>query len=281
MSVSRPQLGHGIGLRHKHYDDFFAGRPAVDWVEAISENYFGKGGRPLAALLKVRREMPVTLHGVSLSIGSAEPLNWDYLKKLKALVERVEPALVTDHLCWGSHGGRYVHDLWPLPYIEEMAAHVAERVAQVQDFLGRSIALENVSSYAEFQASTMPEWEFLRAVAERADCGILLDLNNVYVSAQNHGFSPEAYVRAIPRERVVQLHLAGYSDHGSHLLDTHDAPVWDPVWALYRSALPHLGAVPTLVEWDDKVPELGRLIEESQKARNVESEVLQARRSVG
>ena len=279
MSIQRPTLGHGIGLRQKHFDDFLAGRPAVGWVEAVSENFMTKGGRPLDVLMRIRRDMPVALHGVSLSIGGSDPLDAEYLRKLRALVDRTQPELVTDHLCWGSHGGQYVHDLWPLPCTEESLRHVVGRVQQVQETLGRQIALENVSSYVEFEASSMPEWEFLTAVAEQADCGILLDVNNVYVSAQNHGFSAETYLAAIPPERVVQLHLAGFSDHGTHLLDTHDAPVWDPVWDLYRKALLHLGAVPTLVEWDDRIPELPLLLEECAKAAAIEHQVLYASES--
>lgn len=274
MSIHRPNLGHGVGLRHPHFDDFLSGRPKVDWVEAVSENYLTKGGRPLAALLRVREQVPVALHGVSLSIGAVDPLNAGYLRALKALMERVEPVLVTDHLCWGSHGGKYAHDLWPLPYTEEAALHVAERVLQVQEALGRQVALENVSSYVTYQRSEMEEWEFLTTIAERADCGILLDVNNIYVSAKNHGFAPEAYLEGIPAERVVQIHLAGFSDKGTHLMDTHDAPVWEPVWALYRHAVARLGRVPTLIEWDDSIPPLPELLAESEKAARIESEVL-------
>jgi len=225
----------------------------------------------------VRAEAPIVLHGVSLSIGSTDPLNLRYLDELADLVARFAPAWVSDHLCWGSVGGHYAHDLLPLPYTEEALALVAERVRVVQDRLRRRILLENVSSYLTFTHSTTPEWEFLAAVAERADCGILLDVNNVYVSAMNHGFAPEAYIDGVPAERVGQIHLAGHSDHGTHLLDTHDAAVVPAVWDLYRYALRRLGRVSTLVEWDDRIPELEEVVAEAERARAIESEVLDVR----
>lgn len=273
MAIERLGLGHGIGLRHKHFSRFLEERPAVDWIEAISENFMGRGGRPTAVLEKVRAELPVALHGVSLSIGATDALDARYLRELRALVDRVEPALVSDHLCWGRHGGRYAHDLWPLPFTEEALAHVVERIGQVQDALGRQILLENVSSYVSFPASEMAEWEFLSQVARRADCGILLDVNNVYVSARNHGFSASEYLAGLPADRVAQIHLAGYSDRGDYLFDSHDQPVWTPVWELYRSAVARFGRVPALVEWDDQVPELEVLIAESEKARAIAGEV--------
>jgi uncharacterized protein (UPF0276 family) len=214
---------------------------------------------------------------VSLSIGGSDPLSTSYLDTLAALERRVEPAVVSDHLCWGSHGGRYVHDLWPMPFTEESLAHVAERVGRVQDRLGRRILLENVSSYATFTASTLTEWEFLAALAERADCGLLLDVNNVYVSARNHGFDPVRFIDALPAARVGQIHLAGHCDRGTHLLDSHDAPVADPVWALYRHAIARLGPVPTLVEWDDKIPPLEELLAESARAAEEEAVALRSR----
>ncbi len=274
MSIARPLLGHGVGLRPKHFARWLSERPSVDWVEATSENYLGLGGRPYAVLQKVRRDLPVVLHGVSLSIGATEPLDERYLASLRRLVDRIEPVLVSDHLCWGRHGGRYVHDLWPLPYTEEALAHVVERVGRVQELLGRRIALENVSSYVAYRDSTMAEWEFLAAVAERADCGILLDVNNVHVSAHNHGFDPHAYLAHLPADRVVQIHLAGHEDKGAYLLDSHDAAVPAPVWDLYREAVTRFGHVPTLVEWDDRIPELEVLLAESRKAAAIEAEVL-------
>jgi uncharacterized protein len=277
MAFQRAQLGHGVGLRSKHYARFLEERPDVGWIEAISENFIGVGGRPLAVLEKVRRDFPVVLHGVSLSIGSVDPLDERHLAGLRALADHVQPAYVSDHLCWGTHRGRYLHDLLPLPYTEESLEHVARRVAQVQDFLGRRILLENVSSYAAFRSSTMTEWEFLAQLSERADCGILLDINNVHVSARNHGFDARDYLAGIPPDRVGQLHLAGYSDRGTYLFDTHDAPVADPVWELYALAVRRFGRVPSLIEWDDQVPELERLIEESRAAARVEARELAAR----
>jgi uncharacterized protein (UPF0276 family) len=274
MTMVRPPLGHGVGLRPRHFGRWFSERTPVDWVEATSENYLGLGGRPYAVLEKVRHDLPVVLHGVSLSIGATEPLDERYLASLRRLADRIEPALVTDHLCWGRHGGRYVHDLWPLPYTEEALAHVVARVARVQDLLGRRIALENVSSYVAYRASTLTEWEFLGALAERADCGILLDVNNVHVSARNHGFDPHAYLAGVPADRVVQIHLAGHEDKGAYLLDSHDAAVPEPVWDLYREAVARFGRVPTLVEWDDRIPELEVLVGESRKAAAIEARVL-------
>ena len=198
MSIARPPLGHGVGLRPRHFTRWLSEPPPVDWVEATSENYLGLGGRPYAVLEKVRHDLPVVLHGVSLSIGATEPLDERYLASLRRLADRIEPALVTDHLCWGRHGGRYVHDLWPLPCTDEALAHVVERVGRVQELIRRRIALENVSSYVAYRDSTMAEWEFLAAVAERADCGILLDVNNVHVSTHNHGFDPHAYLAGLP-----------------------------------------------------------------------------------
>jgi uncharacterized protein len=274
MALCKRYLGHGVGLRPRHSGRFLEGQPEVDWVEAISENFLGVGGRPLAVLEQVRRDVPVALHGVSLSIGSVDPLNREYLAALRELVEQLEPALVSDHLCWGVHRGRYVHDLWPLPFTEEAVAHVAHRVSQVQDVLGRQLLLENVSSYLTYAESTLSEWEFLAAVAERADCGILLDVNNAFVSAHNHGFSPHQYLAGIPAERVGQLHLAGHLEAGPLLLDTHDREVSGEVWALYRAAIRRLGPTSTLIEWDEAVPEWEHLVEESRKAAEAEREAL-------
>ncbi len=242
----------------------------------ISENFFARGGRPLAVLEKVRADLPVVMHGVSLSIGSTDPLNAGYLADLKQLAARFQPAWISDHLCWGSHGSRYGHDLWPLPYTVEALNHVVDRVRAVQDILRRQILLENVSSYISFKESTMTEWEFLGEVARRADCGILLDINNIFVSAHNHGFDPYEYLKAVPADRVGQFHLAGHSDKGTHLLDTHDAPVPEAVWELFRSAVRRFGRVSTLVEWDDRIPELDELLAESGKAALLEREELGA-----
>src|SRR5450631_3774879 len=273
MSLSLPSLGHGIGLRSEHFSEFLEGNVPVDWVEAISENFFPAGGRPRAVLEAVRNKYPVVLHGVSLSIGGPDPLDKEHLQRLRELAAWVEPAWVSDHLCWGTHQGRYLHDLLPLPFTEESLAHVVERVGVVQETLQRQILLENVSSYLTFADSTLTEWDFLAEVAQRADCGILLDVNNIYVSARNHGFDAEAYLEGIPRDRVGQFHLAGYQDKGTHLLDTHDSPVTDPVWALYREAVRRFGPVSTLIEWDEHVPPLARLLEESERAKALENAV--------
>ena len=276
MAFSRTYLGHGVGLRTKHFGAYLAAPPPFEWLEATSENFMAPGGRPIAVLEKVRRDVPVALHGVSLSIGSVDPLSERYLGELAALVRRIEPAWVSDHLCWGTHGGRYVHDLLPLPFTEEALEHVAPRIARVQDRLQRQILLENVSSYVAYRDSTMTEWDFLSELARRADCGILLDVNNIYVSARNHGFDPHVYLAAIPVDRVGQFHLAGHSDKGRYLLDSHDQPVPDAVWALYRAAVRRFGAISTLVEWDDHIPPLDRLVAESRRARAIEAEELAA-----
>ncbi len=280
---SRPhRLGHGVGLRPRHFADFLAGPAEVDWVEAVSENFMAAGGRPLAVLEKVRREVPVVLHGVSLAVGSVDPLPERYLAELAALVERIEPALVSDHLCWGSHRGHHLHDLLPLPYTEEALAHVALRVEAVQERLGRRIFLENPSSYVAFKDSTFTEWEFLAALSRRSGCGILLDVNNVFVSAHNFGFDPRTYLHGIPVEAVGYFHLAGHSDKGAYLLDSHDHAVPAEVWGLYREAVRHLGEVPSLVEWDDAIPALEELVAESQRAARIQGEeLLRAERAAG
>jgi uncharacterized protein (UPF0276 family) len=274
MTRSSPDLGHGIGLRTRHFARFLEARPAVDWVEAVSENFMSPGGRPIAVLEKVRRDLPVVLHGVSLAIGSVEPLSERYLADLERLVRRIEPALVSDHLCWGTHRGQYVHDLLPLPYTQESLDHVVRRVEQVQERLGRPLLLENPSSYVAYKDSTMAEWEFLAELCRRAGCGILLDVNNVYVSAHNFGFDPRAYLDGIPADRVGYFHLAGHSDRGAYLLDSHDHPVPAPVWELYRHAVRRFGRVPSLVEWDDAIPPLEQLVSESRRAAAIEAEEL-------
>jgi len=264
-------MGFGVGLRAEHYDDVLAGASGADWYEAISDNYMDSFGRPLAILEAVRRDAPVALHGVSLSIGSVDPLDRDYLNRLAALVRRIEPAIVSDHLCWSRFGGRSLYDLLPLPLNEECLDHVVPRVQQVQDVLGRRILLENPSTYLAWNDSTIPEAEFLAELARRADCGLLLDVNNVYVSAMNLDFDPYAYLDAIPVERVFQIHLAGFSDMGSHLFDTHSRPVDDEVWRLYAHAVEQLGLgdVATMIEWDDDIPAWSRLIAELDRARAV------------
>lgn len=270
----RPFLGFGLGLRHQHYEAILAERPAVDWFEIISENYMVPGGKPLYYLDRIRQDYPLVMHGVSLSIGSTDPLDQDYLKDLRALAQRVEPRWISDHLCWTGVHGKNLHDLLPLPYTEEALDHVADRIRQVQDFLGRRILIENVSSYVTYTTSAMSEWEFLAAVAERADCLILLDVNNIYVSARNHGFDPLDYLAGVPAERVWQCHLAGHSLNGAIIVDTHDQPVIDPVWELYGQALRRFGAVSTMIERDDNIPPLAEVVAELERARSVAEPIL-------
>ena len=264
-----PRLGCGVGLRHPHYPAIIEKWPAMDWFEAISENYMDSGGRPLHILEKVREHYPVALHGTSLSIGSIDPLNPDYLARLKRLIRRIHPFIVSDHLCWSGVEGDALHDLLPLPFTEEALQHVVCRVEQFQDYLGRRILLENVSSYVTYRHSTLTEWEFLREVAKRSGCGILLDLNNIYVNAANHQFDPHEYLRNIPGEFIGQFHLAGHTDMGTYLFDTHGAPVIDPVWELYREALKRWGPISTLIEWDENIPPFERLAEEAEAARKI------------
>jgi len=266
---NRPYLGYGLGLRKEHYETVLTERPKVDWFEIISENYMVDGGKPLDYLTRIREHYPMVMHGVSMSIGSTEPLNFDYLKQLKSLIKRVEPEWISDHLCWTGVNGLNLHDLMPLPYTEEAIQHVADRVSQVQDYLGRQMLLENVSSYVSYSDSTMTEWEFLREVAERADCLILLDLNNIYVSAYNHNFDPYTYLTAIPGERVYQFHLAGHTHENNLIIDTHDHPIADPVFDLYAAAVEHFGRVSTMIERDDNIPPLPELLDELEQVKNI------------
>ena len=266
-ALNWPRLGFGVGLRAEHYHHVLTARPPVDWFEVITENCLDTGGQPLRTLEQVRRDYRVALHGVALSIGSTDPLDERYLVRLRALIDRIEPALVTDHLCWTGVAGRKLYDLLPLPYTEETLRHVVERVRRVQDALGRRIALENPSAYVAFRHSAMREWEFLAAVATEADCGLLIDVNNIHVSGHNLGFEPYRYLDAIPAERVAQMHLAGFTDMGTYLFDTHSAPVHEDVWALYRHAVARFGAAATLVEWDADIPPFERLQAEADRAR--------------
>ncbi len=264
---TRPFLGYGLGLRTDHYQDILAQRPAVDWFEALTENYLVPGGKPLYFLERIREHYPMVLHGVSLSIGGSDPLDKAYLRKVKALSTRIDAAWISDHLCWTGADQINMHDLLPLPYTEEAVAHVAGRVSQVQDILGRRILLENVSSYLSYTSSQLREWEFLAAVAEAADCLILLDINNIFVSSHNHGFDPMEYLDGIPVERVWQHHLAGHSNLGRVIIDTHDHPVADPVWQLYAEAVKRFGRVSTMIERDDNIPPLAEMLAELEQAR--------------
>ncbi|HKT28657.1 DUF692 domain-containing protein [Dyella sp.] len=262
-----PCLGYGLGLRVEHYEALLAQPSRIEWLEIVSENYMVHGGLPLVWLERFRERFPLVMHGVSMSIGSTDPLDDDYLARLAALAERIEPAWVSDHLCWTGVQGVNLHDLMPLPYTEEALDHVVARVKQVQDRLKRRILLENVSSYVSFGASQLTEWEFLAEVAERADCLILLDINNVHVSAMNHGFSALDYLRGIPVSRVQQFHLAGYEQGERLIIDTHDAPVSNAVWDLYLHAVRRFGRVSTMIERDDHFPPLSELMAELEHAR--------------
>ncbi|MBX3653736.1 MAG: DUF692 domain-containing protein [Ramlibacter sp.] len=268
-TVSDQALGFGLGLRTVHYDEILNGHPRVDWFEAVTENYLVPGGKPLRMLERIRERYPVVLHGVSMSIGGTDPLDMDYLRQHKALTQRIEPAWVSDHLCWTGVAGRNLHDLMPLPYTAEAVRHVADRVARVQDFLGRRILLENVSSYMTYASSEMDEWEFLAAIATEADCEILLDINNIYVSAFNHGFDAVTYLERIPANRVRQFHLAGHDHCGDVIIDTHDAPVVREVWDLYAAAVRRFGPVATMIERDANIPPLAELVAELDEARNI------------
>lgn len=272
-----PHLGYGLGLREDHFAHLMRTPPdqwGVDWFEIISENFIGHHGYAAHVLDHIRAHRPVVMHGVSLSIGSTAPLDRDYLAGLAALADRIRPAWVSDHLCWTGVGGLNSHDLLPMPLTEEALAHVTGRVRTVQDILGRPLIIENPSSYLEFAANQMPEWEFLARLAEDADCGLLLDANNVYVSSVNHGFDPVAYIDALPARRIVQMHLAGPSDGGDHLMDTHDHPVPEAVWPLYARAQIRTGGVSTLLEWDARIPAYPDLVAELDKARAVQQAAL-------
>ncbi|WP_172199700.1 DUF692 domain-containing protein [Niveibacterium sp. COAC-50] len=265
--------GFGLGLRVEHYRDFLETRPAVDWLEVISENYMVPGGKPLHYLDAIRRDYPMVMHGVSLSIGSTDPLDRDYLAALKALASRVDPAWISDHLCWTGVDHQNLHDLLPMPYTEAALRHLTERIDQVQDYLGRQILLENVSSYIAFANDEVAEWDFLAELAQRADCLLLLDVNNVYVSSVNHGFDPRRFIDRLPGDRVRQIHLAGHEDHGDYLIDTHDHPICNAVWDLYAYAVERLGQVPTMIERDDNIPALPELLAELDQARAIASRV--------
>jgi hypothetical protein len=261
-----PDLGIGIGLRTVHFGHVLEHWPKVDWFEVLSENFLDTGGRPQYVLDQVAERYPVVLHGVSMSIGSTAPLDRPYLKKLKTLAARTRARWVSDHLCWTGVLGRNTHDLLPMPLTEEALRHTTARVKQVSELLERPLVLENPSSYVEFAASSMPEWEFLARLAEDADCGLLLDVNNVYVSSVNHSYRPETYVDAVPASRVVQYHLAGHTHKGTHILDTHTGHALPAVWELYRRAWARTGPTATLYEWDEDIPEFEVVHAEARKA---------------
>lgn len=273
-------FGFGLGLRTQHYDDFLNAPQPVDWLEVISDNYMVAGGKPLAILDRIRADYPMAMHGVSLSIGAVNGLNPDYLRKLKALEQRIEPMWVSDHLCWTGAHGRKLHDLMPLPFTQEAIDVVTRNVHYAQDVLQRPLVLENVSSYVEFDCSEMTEWEFLTEISEATGCKLLLDINNIYVSSFNHGFSADEFINGVPIDSVMQFHLAGHQNNGDHLIDTHDHPVCGDVWDLYRKALQRFGYVPTMIERDDRIPPLKELLTELAIARSIADDVLNTKIAV-
>jgi hypothetical protein len=272
--MTRPApLGFGLGLRPVYYDEIVSTRPAIDWFEIISENYMTGGGRPTAMLERVRADYPIVMHGVAMSLASTDPLDYDYLRELKALAERVEPAWVSDHLAWTGVHGVCLHDLLPIPYTQEALDHVAERVMRVQDFLGRRLVVENASTYVAFRESEMSEWAFVNELARRADCLLLLDVNNVFVSGFNHDFDAGEFIDTIDVDRVAQFHMAGHTDQGTHKIDTHDQPVCEGVWALYERARRRFGPVSTMIERDDNFPPLAELLAELDRMREISARI--------
>ena len=275
--AEKPFLGFGLGLRAEHYQDILERLPKnIDWLEIISENYMVDGGKPLYFLDAIRPHYPMVMHGVSMSLGSTDELDFDYLRRLKALIERVEPEWFSDHLCWTGVERKNMHDLLPLPYTEEAVVHVADRISRVQDFIGRQMLIENLSSYITYCDDAMPEWEFLSAIAARADCYLLLDVNNIYVSSYNHRFDPLDYLDGVPAERVWQHHLAGHSNEGNLVIDTHDQDIIDPVWALYAETARRLGPVSTMIERDGNIPDLDAVLNELEQARRIALPIYQA-----
>lgn len=270
----KPNLGFGLGLRTEHYETILSEKPNIDWLEILTENYLVPGGKPHYFLEKIRENYPMVMHGVSMSIGSMDPLDKDYLQQVKSLAQKIKPHWISDHLCWTGVQGKNTHDLLPLPYTEEAINHIVNRIKQVQDFLNQQILIENVSSYLTYQQSAMTEWEFLKEISERADCFILLDVNNIYVSSINHEFDPLNYITAIPKERIYQIHLAGHSNMGNYIIDTHDNDIIDPVWELYSATLHHCGSVSTMIERDDNIPPLTQLLDELNYARELADSVL-------
>lgn len=266
--------GFGLGLRTQHYADFLARKQPLDWLEIITDNYLIDGGKPLAVLDAIRRDYPVAMHGVAMSIGASQGVDVPYLQRVKALADRIEPLWVSDHLCWTGPGPEQLHDLYPLPYTDESARHVIAQIRHAQDVLGRRLVLENVSSYVRYRQDSASEWQFLAHIAEEADCLLLVDVNNIYVSSVNHGFDPLTYLQALPAHRVQQIHLAGHSDNGDHIIDTHDYPVAQPVWDLYAQACQRFGAVAAMIERDDHIPPLADLLDELATARRIAAETL-------
>lgn len=268
-----PNLGIGIGLRIPHYEAIFRDQPNIDWFEIISENYMVDGGKPIENLERILERYRVVQHGVNMAIGSPDPLNWSYLKKLKALAKKTKTPWVSDHLCWGRLPGAHYHDLLPLPYTKEVIDYVAERARIVQDYLELPFALENLSSYVAYTQDQMTEWEFYGTIIQKAGIYMMLDVNNIYVSSRNHGFDPKQYYKNIPLDRVLQIHLAGHKDHGSYVLDTHDDHVRDEVWAIYAEVYPKTGGVSTLLEWDDNFLSFEETWQEALKAKKFQQQL--------
>jgi uncharacterized protein (UPF0276 family) len=277
-TVSSQVNGFGLGLRVEHYRDFLDHPPRVDWLEVTSENFMAPGGKPLFHLDAIRANYPMVMHGVSLSIGSCDPLDRQYLGDLKALIARIEPAWVSDHLCWTGVDHTNLHDLLPMPYTEEALQHLCRRVDQVQNYLGRPLVLENVSSYVQFKVDEMSEWEFVATLLKRSGCQLLLDVNNIYVSSVNHQFNAKRYIDAMPAAQIRQIHLAGHEDHGDYIIDTHDHDVSEPVWALYEYAIQRFGLLPTMIERDDHIPPLAALLDELDVARRRAAQALEGTR---
>lgn len=274
--MTKQNLGFGLGLRPEHYEAILNHAYSIDWFEVITENYLIAGGKPLYYLDRIRARYPMVMHGVSLSLGSTDPIDLTYLRQVKELANRIEPKWISDHLCWTGVNGLNMHDLLPLPYTSQAINHVVSQIECVQDYLGRRILIENVSSYLTYQQSEMSEWEFLTEIANRADCHILLDVNNIYVSACNHEFDPHVYLNHLPPQRIQQIHLAGHSQHeDGYLIDTHDAPVTEAVWDLYAHTIKRFGAISTMIERDDNIPELNELVVELAKAREISKDALE------
>lgn len=263
----------GLGLRPEHFQDFISSRQPVDWLEVLTDNYLVPGGKPLYFLDKIRQDYPVAMHGVAMNLGTLDPLDYDYLRQVRDLAQRIDPFIISDHLCWTGFNQRRLYDLLPLPYTEEAINHLARRIMRVQDFLGRRLTIENLSAYLE-AASPVNEWEFVCEIAKAADCDLLVDINNIYVSSRNQCFDPINYLHGLDPQRVRQFHLAGHTDFGDHCIDTHDHPVCDAVWDLYAEAVRLFGYIPTLLERDDQIPEISVLLCEIQKAREIALNVL-------
>lgn len=272
-----PYLGFGLGLRPNYYEEILIKKPDLDWFEILTENYLIPGGKPLYYLDRIREHYPIVMHGVSLSLGSTDPLDWDYLKQVKELAFRVQPVWISDHLCWTGVHGLNIHDLLPVPYTTQAIKHIVSRIHQIQDFLQRPLLIENVSSYLTYKQSEMSEWDFILEIVKQSDCYLLLDVNNIYVSSFNHGFNPMDYINSMPVGKVAQIHLAGHTNHGDYIIDTHNAPVIEPVWSLYEATIQRFGPVSTMIERDDNMPEFDELLAEINHARRLAQQALKER----